>query len=1182
MNFKVNFNEEDRVTTGLGETQERMAADFGENQEILNVEFEENQAIPVELGEDQESIEVKFERFLLGGGNGMPGATGVGISKIEKTATDGLVDTYVITLTDGKTYSFTVINGLVGENGKDGVGIANIAKTTTDGKVDTYVITLTNGNAYNFKVTNGADGISASHFWNGETLTISSASGTSSAYLKGDQGEGGPQGPQGEAGPQGPQGSVGPQGPQGIQGPQGEVGPQGPQGPVGPQGPQGETGPQGPQGVQGEAGNDYILTDDDKTDIAEKTAELINLTPYEKAKLWVEEKSAEVEEGINNIKEDVNEFFGGVGSVLGDIGEGATNIGKGIGTAIDGLKTRADEANVFVEKQKEKLDGFFKGLTEPDAENEGGVASEWQTAGASISNFFKGVADTSGEVFEDVTDFGKNALDTVCGWFDRTKTTEDNLKAVGDEVTDLKSTSGKTADELAVAFEQVQELFKAIKPIVWYFNKELNPEKSSTSFFLNMQFISNGVVFKKMDCHLHEWNYFTNSYYDVLIFYPEGEGGGVTAYDSETGGWTHEDYRTVLVTETNPPSSMMQYLSKRAVIKATELDTESQDMAGAINEVNTNVGNLDELETEETATYNMRSVQKKSLVGAVNNVHRRAKALEELVIELEEKVDAGGSGEGGGYKLTNLKGTTWLLNNEVDVSTEFTYNVNFTTSNGKNFTSFNVAHSSYFDDHYGRDEYYRTLRYGNGGAYITCEILGSEEVTKRWAEAKIITFTGGADINNINLVNYLYANGKLTALDLSHLQDKVDENLRTETDQIVGAINEVNSKTVDKITNIDTWFSDNSRIDANEGGISWENYCAIGENLNLSPIAQRIPIVAGENVTFEIDEENQVVKINATGGGSTPSVSDGCVLLFNETLVDVPIGTYEMLFKFATDGGQTYQCTAIRIESWGGTGANMRYVYDGGSYLANTRYPGGEMNNWAGTEVVRTITVEKMPADATFSAFLETNTIVLEGGNSSSTEITSNGLEMPQIRFVGMPCSGYFGRVDSGVIPNSAGSGQEIVCNLKFTIEIVGGGALQVGDAIQICRMSKYGGCSGNTAYEGINQYHPPKRKLRRLFEYVITEEDLNKRFITFEVPYDDKKVVKLFTKPAIEKVNDKTIYFRIRRPKGEINSGDESGMTVDAEFSNVVSIRCFSYYFSWFPDGDDGDEVYFYHIKIT
>lgn len=48
-----------------------------------------------------------------GGGSGTPGR---GIQKIEKTNTEGLVDTYTITYTDGTTSTFTVTNGKDGED----------------------------------------------------------------------------------------------------------------------------------------------------------------------------------------------------------------------------------------------------------------------------------------------------------------------------------------------------------------------------------------------------------------------------------------------------------------------------------------------------------------------------------------------------------------------------------------------------------------------------------------------------------------------------------------------------------------------------------------------------------------------------------------------------------------------------------------------------------------------------------------------------------------------------------------------------------------------------------------------------------------------------------------------------------------------------------------------------------
>ena len=53
-------------------------------------------------------------------GGGTPGPAGVGIQKIEKTGTNGLVDTYTITYTNGQTTTYTVTNGADGPKGDKG------------------------------------------------------------------------------------------------------------------------------------------------------------------------------------------------------------------------------------------------------------------------------------------------------------------------------------------------------------------------------------------------------------------------------------------------------------------------------------------------------------------------------------------------------------------------------------------------------------------------------------------------------------------------------------------------------------------------------------------------------------------------------------------------------------------------------------------------------------------------------------------------------------------------------------------------------------------------------------------------------------------------------------------------------------------------------------------------------
>lgn len=71
-------------------------------------------------------------------GGGTPGPAGVGIQKIEKTGTEGLVDTYTITYTNGQTSTYTVTNGANGEKGERGEkGESGIISQVDHGTADT-------------------------------------------------------------------------------------------------------------------------------------------------------------------------------------------------------------------------------------------------------------------------------------------------------------------------------------------------------------------------------------------------------------------------------------------------------------------------------------------------------------------------------------------------------------------------------------------------------------------------------------------------------------------------------------------------------------------------------------------------------------------------------------------------------------------------------------------------------------------------------------------------------------------------------------------------------------------------------------------------------------------------------------------------------------------------------------
>ena len=106
------------------------------------------------------------------GDKGEDGTDGVSIVSIEKTSTEGNIDTYTITYSDGNKTTFTVTNGTdgakgdkgdqgdkgdKGDKGEDGNSIVSIEKTNTEGNIDTYTITFSNGTTFDFYVTNGLD-----------------------------------------------------------------------------------------------------------------------------------------------------------------------------------------------------------------------------------------------------------------------------------------------------------------------------------------------------------------------------------------------------------------------------------------------------------------------------------------------------------------------------------------------------------------------------------------------------------------------------------------------------------------------------------------------------------------------------------------------------------------------------------------------------------------------------------------------------------------------------------------------------------------------------------------------------------------------------------------------------------------------------------------------------------------
>nr|UVX93133.1 MAG: hypothetical protein [Bacteriophage sp.] len=118
-----------------------------------------------------------------------------------------------------------LIGNVKGDKGDDGRGISKIEKTASSGLVDTYTATFSDGTAAgSFTVTNGAKGDKGDK---GDAGATGPQGPQGPKGLKGDTGATGATGAQGPTGPQGPKGATGPQGIQGVKGDTGATGPKG-------------------------------------------------------------------------------------------------------------------------------------------------------------------------------------------------------------------------------------------------------------------------------------------------------------------------------------------------------------------------------------------------------------------------------------------------------------------------------------------------------------------------------------------------------------------------------------------------------------------------------------------------------------------------------------------------------------------------------------------------------------------------------------------------------------------------------------------------------------------------------------------------------------------------------------------------------------------------------------------
>ena len=116
----------------------------------------------------------------------------------EASTADGGENKITVTMGDGTTKTFVVLNGKQGTQGNPGVSpsvsvsksgtVTTISITDATGTKEAYINDGAAGKDGS-NGSNGKDGTPCTHSWSGTTLTVTSASGTSSANLKGADGK---------------------------------------------------------------------------------------------------------------------------------------------------------------------------------------------------------------------------------------------------------------------------------------------------------------------------------------------------------------------------------------------------------------------------------------------------------------------------------------------------------------------------------------------------------------------------------------------------------------------------------------------------------------------------------------------------------------------------------------------------------------------------------------------------------------------------------------------------------------------------------------------------------------------------------------------------------------------------------------------------------------------------------
>lgn len=186
------------------------------------------------------------------------------------------------------------------------------------------------------------------------------------------------------------------------------------------------------------------------------------------------------------------------------------------------------------------------------------------------------------------------------------------------------------------------------------------------------------------------------------------------------------------------------------------------------------------------------------------------------------------------------------------------------------------------------------------------------------------------------------------------LLDFVDENvniLTTSDKTVVGAINELNDKALANadgilLANLTDISYEGAKDGIHYDGTFWAATDGFEKDILEIPIGVNLPIAAGENVEFEVDEENRVVKINATGGSETFDKIQNIYDMESTIEIDPERGVYEWSDRYFTDGedDNTLHISAVTKIYPFVAGDNVTFTHDTENQVVKINAAGGEID----------------------------------------------------------------------------------------------------------------------------------------------------------------------------------------------------------------------------------------------